>query len=84
MSWSKPYSVYGDRCEESRVFTNRELAWLQTLPDNFYFLGSKEKVLKQIGMAVPPTDAEIVFEAILKTFVGVDYESIGSTAKLQL
>jgi len=35
-------------------------------------------------MAVPPTDAEIVFEAILKTFVGVDYESIGSTAKLQL
>ena len=31
---------------------------------------------KQIGMAVPPKGAKIVFEAILKTFAGVEYESI--------
>ena len=37
-----------------RALTNRERARLQTFPDNYEFLGGKEAVRKQIGMAVPP------------------------------
>src|SRR5690625_1293671 len=70
--------------EESRALTNRERARLQTFPDNFKFHGNKESVRKQIGMAVPPEGAEIVFNAILKTFAGIEYDSIKPIAKLQL
>ena len=61
---------------EDRALTNRERARLQTFPDSFYFQGSKESVRKQIGMAVPCKGAKIIFEAVLKTFAGIDYESI--------
>jgi DNA (cytosine-5)-methyltransferase 1 len=59
-----------------RALTNRERARLQTFPDNFKFIGSKESVRKQIGMAVPSMGAKIIFEAILKSFAGIEYESI--------
>ena len=55
--------------DEPRALTNRERARLQSFPDNFEFLGSKESVRKQIGMAVPPDGAKVVFENILKTLV---------------
>lgn len=58
---------------EPRALTNRERARIQTFPDHFVFLGSKESVRKQIGMAVPPHGAQIVVEAVLKTIAGVDY-----------
>lgn len=61
---------------EPRALTNRERARLQTFPDDYRFCGSKESVRKQIGMAVPCKGAQIIFEAILKTFAGVDYESV--------
>ena len=61
---------------EPRALTNRERARLQTFPDDFIFKGSKESVRKQIGMAVPCKGAKIIFEAILKTFAGEEYESI--------
>lgn len=70
--------------EELRALTNRERARLQTFPDNFEFVGSKEGVRKQIGMAVPPQGAQIVFEAILKTFAGMVYDTIEPLAHLQL
>ncbi|MDW2886667.1 DNA cytosine methyltransferase [Exiguobacterium artemiae] len=70
--------------EETRALTNRERARLQTFPDDFFFVGTKEKVRKQIGMAVPPAGAQIVFEAILKTFANIEYESVEPTPKLQL
>ncbi|QIW62481.1 DNA cytosine methyltransferase [Mycoplasmopsis gallinacea] len=38
----------------NRVLTPRELARLQSFPDDFEFLSSKSNVLKQIGNAVPP------------------------------
>ena len=62
--------------EEPRALTNRERARLQTFPDDFVFHGGKESVRKQIGMAVPPNGAKVVFEAILKTFAGIEYKSI--------
>ena len=62
--------------DEPRALTNRERARLQTFPDNFVFEGSKEQVRKQIGMAVPCKGAKVIFEAILKTFAGENYEYI--------
>ncbi|MCK2001034.1 DNA cytosine methyltransferase [[Brevibacterium] frigoritolerans] len=70
--------------DELRALTNRERARLQTFPDDFEFIGNKEAVRRQIGMAVPPHGAQIVFEAILKTFAGIDYEHIQPAPKLQL
>ena len=61
--------------EEPRALTNRERARLQTFPDDYEFLGSKESVRKQIGMAVPCQGAQIIFEAILKSFAGIDYDA---------
>lgn len=59
--------------EENRALTNRERARLQTFPDTYVFHGSKESARKQIGMAVPCKGAQIIFEAILKTFAGIPY-----------
>ena len=61
---------------EPRALTNRERARLQTFPDNYQFIGSKESVRKQIGMAVPCRGAQIIFEAILKSFAGIEYPFI--------
>lgn len=58
---------------EPRALTNRERARLQTFDDDFVFIGSKESVRKQIGMAVPCRGAKIIFEAILRTFAGIEY-----------
>ncbi len=61
---------------EPRALTNRERARLQTFPDDFAFEGSKESVRKQIGMAVPCKGAQIIYEAILRTFAGIKYEYV--------
>ncbi len=62
--------------EEPRALTNRERARLQTFPDTYEFIGSKESVRKQIGMAVPCKGVQIIFEAIQRSFAGIDYEYI--------
>ncbi|EFU77807.1 DNA cytosine methyltransferase [Lachnoanaerobaculum saburreum] len=63
---------------EPRALTNRERARLQTFPDTYKFIGTKENVRKQIGMAVPCNGAKIIFEAILNCFAGITYNSIES------
>jgi DNA (cytosine-5)-methyltransferase 1 len=68
--------THGYHWAEERALTNRERARIQTFPDNYKFLGSKEAVRKQIGMAVPPEGAQIIFEAILKTLAGINYDSV--------
>ncbi len=68
--------------KEPRALTNRERARLQTFPDDFKFIGSKESVRKQIGMAVPVKGAKIIFEAVLKTFAGIQYDSISCNINL--
>lgn len=70
--------------EENRALTNRERARLQTFPDYFEFIGNKESVRKQIGMAVPPKGAKIIFEAILQTFARIEYDHILPEPKVQL
>ena len=61
---------------EPRALTNRERARLQTFPDSYVFYGGKESVRRQIGMAVPCLGAKIIFEAILKTFAGISYDTV--------
>ena len=61
---------------EHRALTNEERAALQTCPREFEFKGSPEEIRRQIGMAVPTKGAEQIFEAILKTFAKVPYDSV--------
>ena len=68
--------------EEPRALTNRERARLQTFPDNFQFVGSRESIRKQVGMAIPPLGAKVILEAILKTLAGVEYEFIEPNLKI--
>lgn len=69
--------------DEPRALTNRERARLQTFPDNFEFVGSKESVRRQIGMAVPVDGAKIILESILKCFAGQDYDFIEPNVDIQ-
>ena len=64
-----------------RAVSIREAARLQTFPDSYEFMGSKESVRKQIGMAVPVQGAKIIFEAVLKTFAGIEYPSVPCNIK---
>lgn len=64
---------------EPRALTNRERARLQTFSDTYRFFGSKESVRKQIGMAVPPKGAKIIFDAILNSFAGIEYPSVDAS-----
>lgn len=61
---------------ENRPLTNRERARLQTFPDDFVFHGTVNSVRKQIGMAVPCDGAQIILEALLRTFEGCEYSSV--------
>ena len=61
---------------ENRCITNREAARLQTFPDDFVFKGSLPKGVQQIGMAVPPKMAKVIFTAALKTLAGIEYETV--------
>jgi DNA (cytosine-5)-methyltransferase 1 len=70
--------------KEPRALTNRERARLQTFPDDFEFLGTKELVRKQIGMAVPVLGAKVVFEALFKSLHNIDYEFIDSNMETAL
>ena len=43
-----------------RCISAREMARLQSFPDNFYFTGGMKKAMWQIGNAVPPRLAEVI------------------------
>jgi DNA (cytosine-5)-methyltransferase 1 len=50
-----------------RVLTAREMARLQSFPDNFIFKGSKKWQLVQIGNAVPPLLAKAIALAVRRS-----------------
>lgn len=66
--------THGYHWEELRALTNRERARIQTFPDTFRFFGSRESIRRQVGMAVPPEGAQLIFEALFRTLLGVPYE----------
>ena len=58
-----------ERChpEETRPFTIREYARIQTFPNDFVFHGTKSSICKQIGNAVPINLAYYLGEQIKDT-----------------
>jgi DNA (cytosine-5-)-methyltransferase len=52
---------------QNRALSPRELARLQTFPDNFIFEGNSISIQQQIGNAVPPKLAKAIAEEIKKT-----------------
>ena len=63
---------------EPRALTNRERATIQSFPRNYDFFGSKESVRKQVGMAVPPRGAYVVFRSVLMSLRGLKYKYVPS------
>lgn len=76
MSWSEPSLTLTcspaqkqtERChpEETRPFTVREYARIQTFPDDWVFSGSMSHQYKQIGNAVPVNFAKEVGYAVIR------------------
>lgn len=52
--------------EQNRALTVRELAALQSFPDDFVFFGKKIAQQQQVGNAVPPLLAEAIAQAVLQ------------------
>lgn len=69
-----PMMKQTDRChpEESRPFTTREYARIQSFPDEWKFAGKMSDIYKQIGNAVPVNLARCIGESIMKALNGGD------------
>jgi len=77
MSWDEPSLTLTcspaqkqtERChpDETRPFTVREYARIQTFPDSWVFAGSLTSQYKQIGNAVPVNLAKAIGQEIVKT-----------------
>lgn len=78
-SWTitaQPGSAIGPFHWKNRRLSMRELARLQTFPDDFQVLGSLRSAQKQIGNAVPSLMAEILGREIAQQFLA---EPVGKT-----
>lgn len=64
-----PAQKQTERChpDETRPFTVREYARIQTFPDNWEFAGAMAHQYKQIGNAVPVNLAKEIGKSIIKT-----------------
>lgn len=73
-SWTIPASpgpATGPFHWKSRLLSVRELARLQTFPDDYEIVGSRLAAQRQIGNAVPPLLAEIIGRAIGEQLLGM-------------
>lgn len=67
-----PMMKQTDRChpDESRPFTTREYARIQSFPDDWEFAGKMGDIYKQIGNAVPVNLAKCVGDSIMTALNG--------------
>lgn len=77
-----PAQKQTERChpDETRPFTVREYARIQTFPDDWIFEGSMTSQYKQIGNAVPVNLAEEIGKSLVKT-LNAHYSRQGKPAK---
>ncbi|MAZ30098.1 DNA (cytosine-5-)-methyltransferase [bacterium] len=66
--------------EKPRRLSWREAARIQTFPDNFHFEGNTEQKFTQIGNAVPPMLAQVMFSHLINTY-GINSKTPLVTAK---
>ncbi|NOQ21151.1 MAG: DNA (cytosine-5-)-methyltransferase [Candidatus Aegiribacteria sp.] len=81
-SWTiqaQPGSAIGPFHWENRRLTMREMARIQTFPDNVNILGGVTQIQKQIGNAVPSALAEILAKEIRIQFFKDQFDSSEST-----
>ena len=72
-SWTiqaKPGPSTGPFHWKSRQLSNRELARIQTFPDEYHFEGERWMVHRQIGNAVPPAMGELLGLEIRRQLLG--------------
>ncbi|MFV5772446.1 DNA cytosine methyltransferase, partial [Pediococcus acidilactici] len=64
---TSPAQKQTERChpDETRPFTVREYARIQSFPDDWEFAGSTNNQYKQIGNAVPVNLAEAIGKAVV-------------------
>jgi DNA (cytosine-5)-methyltransferase 1 len=69
---TSPYQKFTERChpEETRPFTVREYARIQSFPDEWEFVGGIGAQYKQIGNAVPVKLAEAVGKSVMAALKG--------------
>ncbi|MCF6312248.1 MAG: DNA (cytosine-5-)-methyltransferase [Verrucomicrobiales bacterium] len=63
-----PAQKQTERChpDETRPFTTKEYARVQTFPDEWFFEGSQTAIYKQIGNAVPVNLAEALGQSLVR------------------
>jgi len=74
-----PAQKQTERChpEETRPFTVREYARIQTFPDDWTFMGSVSQQYKQIGNAVPCNLGQEIGYSVIK-FLNAYYSSLSN------
>lgn len=73
-SWTiqaQPGPAVGPFHWKNRLLSTREMACLQTFPEEVHFVGARRSVQRQIGNAVPCLLAEVLARAIAQQFFGV-------------
>jgi DNA (cytosine-5)-methyltransferase 1 len=61
----------------NRVLSAREMARLQSFPDDFIFSGTMKRVMWQVGNAVPPRLGEVIASAIATELIRIDLANAG-------
>jgi DNA (cytosine-5)-methyltransferase 1 len=61
--------------KQSRTFTVREAARVQTFPDNYYFCGGRTQQFHQVGNAVPPYLAYQIAQVVSEVFTRIPLQN---------